>query len=914
MNFTGDNQILTLVVREPAGIARECEPITWGIPFPEGVVDDVASIRMVHGGITIPSAITPLSRWKDGSMKWGLFDFQVSLDAHSEKKFGVCLGASGSGCDTPDLSPITMYEVEGSVILETGDTLFHIDTRTLYPLRQVIHHGRPMLDETRTAVRLVAQDGTMYSLTIERWRVHQQNPLRVELALDGEFLSSKDVHALRYECRIHVYSGKPAVRIDITVHNPRVALHPGCIWDLGDPGSIFFRELALSFGVDTKGDGPLATFQWEEEGCISDDTSPSAGKSPTMHRMPPQLLTENFELSREKDRRLSLYQNSSGGENWKSRNHMNRNEQIPLRFRGFEISDSDRIVFRGLRANPALLFSDSAGQIGISVKHFWQNFPKALVFEDGTLSAQLFPETSEDLFELQGGEKKKHTVYLEFDNESFSGLRLAGQRKPLQIEIPSEWYMATTACANTVPLGHVVSDESSILYQKLVDAAIVGENSFFSKREIIDEYGWRHFGDVYADHEAVFHKGDEDFISHYNNQYDIIKGAFIQFFRTGNHDWFELAENIADHVSDIDIYHTDKDRYQFNKGMFWHTDHHLDAATCTHRAISRKHKEIKYPQPVGGGPSYSHNYTTGLLYMYWLTGEDRYKESVLSLAENVLKGVQGPCTVSEVIFNTAKAAVNIAKSTFGKANDQSCKIYEFNGPGRASGNALNSLIDAYSLTSERRYIDHAQLLICRSVSPADRIAERDLLNVEIRWMYTVFLQSLGKYLDLKKELAEFDVFFQYSQETLLKYAEWMLHNEYPYLEKPEALEFPNETWAAQDIRKADILAHAASYAPTPLQDRLMKKARFFFNSSIQRVNEFETKSLTRPIAVLMSSGMSYMHVSTHRNSDNHQRLDFSAASARRLQRSHKWQRVSSFVRGFSIIEECRWILGRLKQL
>jgi hypothetical protein len=35
----------------------------------------------------------------------------------------------------------------------------------------------------------------------------------------------------------------------------------------------------------------------------------------------------------------------------------------------------------------------------------------------------------------------------------------------------------------------------------LVAAAIEGDDTVEHKRERIDEYGWRNFGDLYADHE-----------------------------------------------------------------------------------------------------------------------------------------------------------------------------------------------------------------------------------------------------------------------------------------------------------------------------------------------------------------------------------------------------------------------------
>ncbi len=44
-----------------------------------------------------------------------------------------------------------------------------------------------------------------------------------------------------------------------------------------------------------------------------------------------------------------------------------------------------------------------------------------------------------------------------------------------------------------------------------------------------DEYGWRHFGDLYADHEAVGHSGETPRVAHYNNPYDVIYGAIFQW-------------------------------------------------------------------------------------------------------------------------------------------------------------------------------------------------------------------------------------------------------------------------------------------------------------------------------------------------------------------------------------------------
>ena len=71
-------------------------------------------------------------------------------------------------------------------------------------------------------------------------------------------------------------------------------------------------------------------------------------------------------------------------------------------------------------------------------------------------------------------------------------------------------------------------------YLELVDLALDGGDTLAGKRETVDEYGWRHFGDVWADHEAARHDGETPLISHYNNQYDVVAGCATQYLRSGD--------------------------------------------------------------------------------------------------------------------------------------------------------------------------------------------------------------------------------------------------------------------------------------------------------------------------------------------------------------------------------------------
>ena len=93
------------------------------------------------------------------------------------------------------------------------------------------------------------------------------------------------------------------------------------------------------------------------------------------------------------------------------------------------------------------------------------------------------------------------------------------------------------------------------------------------------------------------------------------------------------------------------------------------------------------------------------------------------------------------------------------------------------------------------YLSKAEQLIRRCIHPTDNIDRlltlesngKDLVDAENRWFYTMFLQALGKYLNVKAELGEVEACYAYARAALLHYAHWMIGCETPYLEHPEIL-------------------------------------------------------------------------------------------------------------------------------
>ena len=183
------------------------------------------------------------------------------------------------------------------------------------------------------------------------------------------------------------------------------------------------------------------------------------------------------------------------------------------------------------------------------------------------------------------------------------------------------------------------------------------------------------------------YKRQTPLVSHYNNQYDPIAGFIYQYFRTGDTRWWTMADELAAHVVDIDIYHTDRDKWSYNRGLFWHTDHYKHAATCTHRTFSRANQATG--RPYGGGPCSAHNYTTGLLHHYFLTGSPASREAVVGLADWVVRMDDGRRNVLGLVDDGPTGLASFTVDL------------DYQGPGRGCGNSVNALLDGWLVTRRR---------------------------------------------------------------------------------------------------------------------------------------------------------------------------------------------------------------------
>lgn len=810
-------------------------PFNIAIPFSKGRLHSDAMLALslesdVGHTQSLPCECTATAYWSDGSIRWLLINAHFSGILPQSKQnatLEVYTDTRTSKQNTERLitiQPARQTYQQKNESFSTRESSYSPNTyaqnRDLQLTLENCIDESNILSKFGLVALTLSSEGEDLGTSVENIKNHYDQKKRSGyVEIEGKFEGRHTKCSLRYQLTLTALPDQETVRIDASIHNPQRAKHQQGLWDLGDEGSILFNELKLLLTPSAEN----TSIDWAN---IHNRSTPS--------------------YSGERKQQLEIYQESSGGENWKSSNHINAKGEIPHKLRGYRISDAGELIKTGERISPLLGLTN--GICGNSIKahyqNFWQNFPSSIGFIDGKLEFGLFPGRYPDQFELQGGEKKTHTLFLSSSSDNNALCWLAS---PLTAVVDKDYLYQTDA----IP-GFCAPQNAPAFFRSFLNAAVEGEKSFFAKREVIDEYGWRNFGDLYADHEAAGHTASQPLISHYNNQYDPVFGFATQYLHSGEQHWFTLFDNLARHIVDIDIYHTNQDKEEYNNGLFWHTDHYLDASTCTHRSVSINHNPESYwDYQKGGGPGEEHCYSTGLLYHYYLTGNKSSADSVLQLASWIETfNAPAKCLLERLRLFVSRD-LKIIRRLLKKENVP----YSLRPLTRGTGNHIQTLLDAYLLTNDIKFISRVETIIKETMHPKDDLELKPLRDIENGWSYTVLLQALIRYLDIKLAEETIDDDFEYARATLIHYAKWMAEHEKPYLSRADELEHPNDTWVAQEIRKAHVL-FAAYYYSGKQSAELKSRAEYFGNYCAEKLTGSDNPYLTRLFVLVLQNGYS----------------------------------------------------------
>ena len=321
MSTTADNSPIAIPVVIDTAIAVDIgrQPIAFGVPFAKGRLrwPCAATIQRPGGGAT-PLQATPLAHWSDGSIQWlllecllpalpaGRSELTVRVDS------GVVPAADGGG--------LRIEQRDGWVAIHTGALVFAVAAGTEQPLLRVRSERETAAELVVGSAQLTDRRGRRHGAQLDTVQIETAGSLRTSLVCRGSFGGRR---GLRFQARLCFFAGTGLARLCLMIHNPRRARHRGGLWDLGDPGSYFFRDLSLELQCAGDADSSLL---WRSE----------------LPQQPQSLCGNSMEI----------YQDSSGGERWQGRNHANRSGRVPCRFRGYQVRAGEMLQ-QGRRAEPA---------------------------------------------------------------------------------------------------------------------------------------------------------------------------------------------------------------------------------------------------------------------------------------------------------------------------------------------------------------------------------------------------------------------------------------------------------------------------------------------------------------------------------------------------------------------------------
>jgi len=249
--------------------------------------------------------------------------------------------------------------------------------------------------------------------------------------------------------------------------------------------------------------------------------------------------------------------------------------------------------------------TDGKRTLVVLVRHFRQQFPKALEIKQGRLRIALFEASEERPHYLPTeGEAKRHELWLGLWNQSLSAEGMAQSAR--FFSRPGRLFNAEYFC-DSGGLGYAAVHNAQ-QFADLDDYMKSAYGDIDAKR--FYAFDIRHWGD------QIYNK-DDDFWC--NGYYDRQQGFSSEYLMTGDAHWFDRLEATVRHIMDIDVCHASAD--------------HPDWVGSIHSYNGANH--------TTAGPWNAMQRTKGTLAYWRYTGDIDAKAAALGVADSAIRANRG---------------------------------------------------------------------------------------------------------------------------------------------------------------------------------------------------------------------------------------------------------------------------------
>ncbi len=578
---------VALAVADPVA-GRPAWPVSGGVPIPRGQLRDAAHCRVLQDGQPVAADFRELAWWPDGSVKWLL----VSL-LHTGGDYVLEYGQSIEAAAIAD--PIQVEETADGLRVTTDVLRADISRERFSPpgdlWRDLNGDGQFAADEqiaiAREGAVLVDAEGNRYSTAgqaAQRLVIEESGPVRTVLLAEGRFAGDAG-ELLGWRCRLYFYRGFAGVPTVFTL-----------IGDEGDsiapPTMTMIRSLTVPVQF---------AHEFTDEDFLPLPEDPQERAAVEQAR---RAVLGGMRMLHDYDNR-------------------------------YLVITGDQVEEREGHKNAAVgLVHEAAGvrrTLAVTMRDFWQMYPKAYSVQGSRLVAEIFPALPADQYadqEMTPLEKTQHYywfrdgaymipmgVALSYDLLFYAYDDTAGKEimdeawdsLPLLTASP-EWVCGSGAFADLEPERPGVFES----YQAYVDE---GFDALEARRERVREYDWMNFGDTHG----------ERVVNWTNQEYDLQWGLLVQFARSGDWRFFDRGEQAARHTAAVDTVSVAP-----SESLLGLQKAHSVGHTGGHDIERPPNTTYWFTQGIWNT---GHMWTQGTLTAYCLTGDRRYYDAAMLLAD-----------------------------------------------------------------------------------------------------------------------------------------------------------------------------------------------------------------------------------------------------------------------------------------
>jgi hypothetical protein len=600
----------TLTVRETAGVARPDGVVSCGVPFAKGAVADVSRLSVSVGGKPVPAQFDQIAKWDDGSVRWALMTCRAAVPANG--KVDVVLRDDGRNPAPP--TPVRIAEGPEDVRISTGPIEFSVNKKRFGLLDGLEVDGKPRLSAEGRGLVLYPPGPAKQVERRDHWNVkvteyepgqpivagppsevvvEQAGPMRAVISIRGRF---PDVHKglIGYTARITVYAGGKTVNLRVWLENDGAHGYK-------KPSEWFhFDGLAVEFGLDLGGPITATCEGVSAEGAFR-------------------------------------VRQACQGQNWSGLN--------------YTITSGKNELAKGKRTDGVVALAGAGGKLTAAVRHFWQNYDKAIALDGSKLNIWLWPTDAQwprmgtavgryrepprftkfTLNALPGGVHKGHELVLDFSGRPAAETH-AELATPLTAVDPT--YVASTEAANALFAPADAKSDDDELNWKLRFWNNMALNIIDpeSKQGLVHAetagaeggsvwFGWMDFGDICSPMGGNY----GGWVAPRNLHHDWTWVVLLQYLRTGDPAYLERGTAMARHQMEVDFNWSDRDAAPHRR-LFRHDV--TDSATHT-----------RWSNQYGFAlPRAEKNWLAGVALYYLLTGDPKARECALRNYEGLKEG------------------------------------------------------------------------------------------------------------------------------------------------------------------------------------------------------------------------------------------------------------------------------------